>query len=150
MPDAWSCTATSSAGLSTLELDKNTVNSCASNSVGMAVKKNCLTEKTVFFKGNDKANLAYMYALLNIRWQSRLFLNIFIDVLFITVSGNLFQSLTTLWLKKFFLTLSLTLWTPEDGIPTFRKCPNATKLRYTVQTASYKPRRPTVYHRYGS
>ena len=44
----------------------------------------------------------------------------------------------------------LTLWTPEDGIPTFRKCPNAAKLRYTVQTASYKPRRPTVYHRYGS
>ena len=44
----------------------------------------------------------------------------------------------------------LTLWTPEDGIPTFRKCPNAAKLRYTVQMASYKPRRPTVYHRYGS
>ena len=44
----------------------------------------------------------------------------------------------------------LTLWTPEDGIPTFRKCPNAAKLRYTVQTASYKSRRPTVYHRYGS
>ena len=45
---------------------------------------------------------------------------------------------------------ALTLWTPEDGIPTFRKCPNAAKLRYTVQMASYKPRRPTVYHRYGS
>ena len=47
-------------------------------------------------------------------------------------------------------TNTLTLWTPEDGIPTFRKCPNAAKLRYTVQMASYKPRRPTVYHRYGS
>ena len=44
----------------------------------------------------------------------------------------------------------LTLWTPEDGIPTFRKRPNAAKLRYTVQTASYQARRPTVYHRYGS
>ena len=46
--------------------------------------------------------------------------------------------------------LYLTLWTPEDGIPTFRKRPNAVKLRYTVQTASYRARRPTVYHRYGS
>ena len=45
---------------------------------------------------------------------------------------------------------TLTLWTPEDGIPTFRKRPNAAKLRYTVQTASYQARRPTVYHRYGS
>ena len=45
---------------------------------------------------------------------------------------------------------NLTLWTPEDGIPTFRKRPNAAKLRYTVQTASYQARRPTVYHRYGS
>ena len=44
----------------------------------------------------------------------------------------------------------LTLWTPEDSIPTFRKLPNAAKLRYTVQTASYRTRRPTVYHRYGS
>ena len=44
----------------------------------------------------------------------------------------------------------LTLWTPEDGIPTFRKLPNAAKLRYTVQTASYHARRLTVYHRYGS
>ena len=44
----------------------------------------------------------------------------------------------------------LTLWTPEDGIPTFRQRQNGAKLRYTVRTASYQARRPTVYHRYGS
>ena len=54
-----------------------------------------------------------------------------------------------MWMQRA-LTIYLTLWTPEDGIPTFRKRPNAAKLRYTVQTASYQARRPTVYHRYGS
>ena len=55
------------------------------------VHKNSSTET-----GEREASLAYMYSLQKIRWQSSLFLNIFIDVLFITVSGNLFQSLTTL------------------------------------------------------
>ena len=44
----------------------------------------------------------------------------------------------------------LTLWTPEDGIPTLRKLPYAAELRYTVQTARYHTRRKTVYLRYGA
>ena len=43
---------------------------------------------------------------------------------------------------------SLTLWTPEDGIPTLRKKSHAAGLRYTVQTARYHTRRRTVYLRY--
>ena len=41
----------------------------------------------------------------------------------------------------------LTLWTPEDGIPTLHKLPYAAGLRYTVQTARYHTRRQTVYLR---
>ena len=44
----------------------------------------------------------------------------------------------------------LTLWTPEDGIPTICKLPYAAKLRYTVQTARYHTRRQMVYLRYGA
>ena len=44
---------------------------------------------------------------------------------------------------------TLTLWTPEDGIPTSLKLPYAAGLRYTVQTARYHMRRKTVYLRYG-
>ena len=43
----------------------------------------------------------------------------------------------------------LTLWTPEDGIPTLRKLPYAARLRYTVRTACYRTRRKTVYLRHG-
>ena len=43
----------------------------------------------------------------------------------------------------------LTLWTPGDGIPTFRKLSYAAGLRYTVQTARYRTRRQTVYPRHG-
>ena len=48
------------------------------------------------------------------------------------------------------LTVQLTLWTPEDGIPTICKLPYAAGLLYTVQTARYHTRRQTVYLRYGA
>ena len=44
----------------------------------------------------------------------------------------------------------LTLWTPEDGIPTICKLSYAAGLLYTVQTARYHMRRQTVYLRYGA
>ena len=53
-------------------------------------------------------------------------------------------------LDYFYRTSLLTLWTPEDGIPTLRKLLYAAGLRYTVQTARYHTRRKTVYLRYGA
>ena len=73
----------------------------------------------------------------------------------VLVSVLTFSSLYLSFYKFFSFYLSsnpkhLTLWTPEDGIPTICKLPYAAGLLYTVQTARYHTRRQTVYLRYGA
>ena len=51
--------------------------------------------------------------------------------------------------KSDLVVASLTLWTPEDGIPTLRKLPYDARMRYTVGTVCYRTRQKTVYLRHG-
>ena len=55
------------------------------------------------------------------------------------------------WLSRILYTavFLLTLWTPEDGIPTLRKLPYAARMWYTVGTVFYRTRQKMVYLRHG-